>query len=124
MRATPRGYAHIWLRHTPVMDTSTRLQQNIHFIHLFATSHPKQTKALADTISRGQLLTVCEIVLNIKVGNIEKPKLFAKHIDFLETLSDSSVTVDFKRDILSTSAIYRGVVKKLLSHFITCVKNI
>jgi hypothetical protein len=106
------------------VDVRSNVERHIHFIHLYSTADPQQTKALTDTISRGQLLTVCEIVLNIKAGNLEKPPLFDKHKDLLETLADTKVALNLKRDILHKSAVYRGVIKRIFKHFLTCVKNI
>lgn len=116
--------AHTGVGTPEVMDNRGRLHKNIHFIHLYVTADSKQRKALTETISRDQLLTLCEIILNTKVGNIEKPDFFNKHLDFLETLADTKVSVSLKQEILIKSATYRGIVKRLLSHFLTCAKNI
>jgi hypothetical protein len=101
------------------MDASPRVNNNIHFVHLFAKADPKQLKALVDTITRNQLLAICEIILNYCAGTLKLPPSFGRRKDLFNTLADGQVTLTDKSEILQQSAIYRGVVQRLLKSFIS-----
>lgn len=83
---------------------STRMRNNTALLHLLSACHPKQRKAVLQTLTEQQLRSLCEVVLNVLKGTVElshkeKQKL-RKNKRVLYQLASKSVPSKKKKQIL------------------------
>jgi hypothetical protein len=99
---------------------SRQLKSHQHFLELVRTAHPKQRKALLETISDKQLDAVCSCAHNLLRGNIpltaaQRRKL-SVHKNPIRTLADKSVSRQAKKKILNQRGGFflGGILKAIL----------
>lgn len=77
------------------------LRKNYHFLHLLAKATPTQKRALLKTANNSQISAVCEICLNLLVGNLPANiKRLKKFKNIIRKLTQRSVNVTNKRRLL------------------------
>ena len=86
------------------LTMSARMRKNAALLHLLSDCHPKQRKALLQTLSEEQLRTLCEVILNILKGTVEltpsQKKSLGKRKRVLYQLASKSVPSKTKKAIL------------------------
>ena len=86
------------------LTMSARMRKNAALLHMLSNCHPKQRKALLQTLSEEQLRTLCEVILNILRGTVEltpsQKKSLGKRKRALYQLASKSVPSKTKKKIL------------------------
>ena len=86
------------------LTMSARMRKNAALLHLLSDCHPKQRKALLQTLSEEQLRTLCEVILNILKGTVEltpsQKNSLGKRKRLLYQLASKSVPSKTKKKIL------------------------
>lgn len=98
------------------------LKRNYHFLHVLSKSSPTQRKALLRTANKDQILSLCEVCLNVLAGNIpiQKKNLY-KYRHAIRKLVSRSTNVMKKKRLLTNQTggflplILRAVVPALSS---------
>ena len=72
------------------------LKTHLPFLQVLASSSKLQTTALLKTLSKGQIKAICEVLINIRYGNIplsdkDKKRLHRKR-DFIQQLTTKTTT--------------------------------
>lgn len=77
-----------------------KLKQNYHFLNILSRSSPAQKRALLRTANKGQILSLCEICLNVLSGNIPVPvKKLQKYRNALRRVAKKSTKIAHKKKI-------------------------
>ena len=91
------------------------------FIRFFAKANNTQLQSLVATAATAQFKAICEIVFNFTHGSLTLPKVLSRHNRFYRTISDSQLTLQFKKSLLSRSAVYRKALQRLIK---ACIPQI
>lgn len=77
-----------------------KLKQNYHFLNILSRSSPAQKKALLRTANKGQILSLCEICLNVLSGNVPVPvKKLRKYRNVLRRVAKKSTKLAHKKKL-------------------------
>lgn len=77
-----------------------KLKQNYHFLNILSRSSPAQKKALLRTANKGQILSLCEICLNVLSGNVPvSVKKLRKYRNVLRRVAKKSTKLAHKKKI-------------------------
>ena len=77
-----------------------KLKQNYHFLNILSRSSPAQKRALLRTANKGQILSLCEICLNVLSGNVPSPvKRLRKYRKALRKVAKKSTKLAHKKKI-------------------------
>lgn len=77
------------------------LKKQYHFLRILAHSHPSQKRALLKTANNDQILSLCEICLNILNGNIPvNASKLKKYKNLLRSLSKKRESIQKKKRLL------------------------
>lgn len=77
------------------------IRKHQHFLQILAKSHPSQRKALVRTATTEQIKCLCEICLNILVGNVPvNIQKLKKHKNTLRKLAKKTCSIKKKKKLL------------------------
>lgn len=77
-----------------------KLKQNYHFLHVLSRSSPAQKRALLRSANKGQILSLCEICLNVLSGNVPcQVKKLHKYRNILRKIAKKSTKLAHKKKI-------------------------
>lgn len=100
----------IWT-HTGVMARRVRSKE---FLSYIAVAKPAQLKAVLHNASAEELMSICEVALNIIHGNLSIDIDIERRRGLLKTLASKQVNLSQKRRVLNLSPTYRNIVQKII----------
>ena len=77
-----------------------KLKKNYHFLNILSRSSPGQKRSLLRTANKDQILSLCEICLNVLSGNIPSPvNKLRKYRNALRKVAKKTTKLSQKRKI-------------------------
>ena len=97
---------------------SHTVQDREHVLHVLASCHPKQRKAILQTADDKLVKAVCECSLNLVKGNIpltqEQKRKFHRHRYTLRRLGKKTTPLPRKKKILAQQGGFVGLLLKTI----------
>lgn len=102
-------------------------KKNKSFIHLVSSSNPRQRKVLVNTMCKGQMKYICEIMINLLKGTFVLPDSIKKKVEpfrsLIRLLADKSISLARKKDFLGAGS-NTSTVGKVLNYLYKFIETI